>query len=184
MPNPLKSKHNCPKTPIPSCKGKTSLTEFTTSKYSIQANTFGVAGIDPNNGAALIQWDFVNAANHKFELKNIGENIFTLKAMHSNRYLNVAGQSRTTMPPSPNGITSIRQTCIFRSSPMAMVLTSAANNPQKYWHLYGGNEQAANGIAVVQYAGGGAIFALELAESGFKVNKDQLEKVGSAITRL
>jgi hypothetical protein len=143
----------------------------------------GVAGIDPNNGAALIQWDFVNAANHKFELKNIGNNVFTLKAMHSNRYLNVAGQSRDNNAP-------IIQWDFVNQANLHFSLIANGNGfnirceqSQKYWHLYGGNEQAANGIAVVQYTGGGAFFALELAESGFKVNKDQLEKVGSAITR-
>ena len=143
----------------------------------------GVAGIDTRNGAALIQWDFVNAANHKFELKNIGNNVFTLKAMHSNRYLNVAGQSQ-------DNNAAIIQWDYVNQANLHFSLIAKDNGfyirceqSQKYWNLYGGNDQAANGIAVVQYAGAGAIFTLELAESAFKVNKDQLEKVGSAITR-
>ncbi len=143
----------------------------------------GVAGIDPRNGAALIQWDFVNAANHKFELKNIGNNIFTLKAMHSNRYLNVAGQSQ-------DNNAAVIQWDYVNQANLHFSLIAKANGyyirceqSQKYWNLYGGNDQVTNGIAVVQYAGAGAIFALEPAESGFKVDKSQMGKVGSALSR-
>ena len=51
---------------------------------SISTNKYlGVAGIDKANGAALIQWDYANQANHKFELRHIGNNRFTLKALQS-----------------------------------------------------------------------------------------------------
>lgn len=143
----------------------------------------GVAGIDTRNGAVLIQWDFVNAANHKFELKNIGNNVFTLKAMHSNRYLNVAGQSQE------NNAAIIQWDYVNQANlHFSLVANSQGTlirceQSQKYWNLYGGNHQNNNGIAVVQYAGTGASFALEPAESAFKVNKDQLEKLNSALTR-
>lgn len=143
----------------------------------------GVAGIDTRNGAALIQWDFVNAANHKFELKNIGNNVFTLKAMHSGRYLNVAGQSHD------NNAAIIQWDYVNQTNLHFSLIASdqgfkiRCEQSQKYWNLYGGNGQAANGIAVVQYAGANANFALELAESSLMVDKSQMEKLNSVLVR-
>lgn len=54
---------------------------------------FGIEGVNPNNGARLIQWDYANQDNHKFEIKRAADGYYYIKAMHSNRYLNVAGQS-------------------------------------------------------------------------------------------
>lgn len=141
----------------------------------------GVAGVDTRNGAALIQWDFVNAANHKFELKNIGDNIFTLKAMHSGRYLNVAGQSQD------NNAAIIQWDYVNQANLHFSLIASdqgfkiRCEQSQKYWHLYGGNTQTANGIAVVQYTGGGANFALE-SVSPLGIDKSQLEKLNSALS--
>lgn len=127
----------------------------------------GVAGVDTRNGAALIQWDFANQANHKFELKNIGNNVFTLKALHSNRYLNVAGQSQDNNAP-------IIQWDYVDQANLHFSLIASGNGysirceqSQKYWHLQGGNGQSANGIAVVQFDGKGAIFSLESANQTF-----------------
>jgi len=142
----------------------------------------GVAGIDTRNGAALIQWDFMNLANHKFELKNIGNNVFTLKAMHSNRYLNVGGQSMA------DNATIIQWEYVNQANLHFSLVTNGngvsirCEQSQKYWHLYGGSNNPTNGVGVVQYAGLGAVFALELAESPLAVNKDQMGKANSAIT--
>lgn len=54
---------------------------------------FGIEGVNPNNGARLVQWDYANQNNHKFEIKKAADGYYYIKAMHSNRYLNVAGQS-------------------------------------------------------------------------------------------
>lgn len=54
---------------------------------------FGIEGINPNNGARLVQWDFVNQNNHKFQINKSPDGYYYIKALHSNRYLNVAGQS-------------------------------------------------------------------------------------------
>ncbi len=64
-----------------------------TGKYA------GVEGINPNNGARLIQWDFANLENHKFQISRSGDGYYVIKAMHSNRYLNVAGQSQQDGAP-------------------------------------------------------------------------------------
>ncbi|MDX2071897.1 MAG: RICIN domain-containing protein [Haliscomenobacter sp.] len=162
---------------LPVADGVYYLKVLNTGKY------LGVAGIDTRNGAALIQWDFVNAANHKFELKNIGNNVFTLKAMHSGRYLNVAGQSLDDNAPITQWDYVNQANLHFSLVANDQGARIRCEQSQKYWNLYGGNHQNNNGIAVVQYRGTGPGFALEPAESGLKVNKDQLEKVGPALSR-
>lgn len=54
---------------------------------------WGVEGINPNNGAKVVQWDFVDQANHKFQIDKTADGFYTIKALHSGRFLNVAGQS-------------------------------------------------------------------------------------------
>lgn len=54
---------------------------------------FGIEGVNPNNGARLVQWDFVNQNNHKFQINKSPDGYYYIKALHSNRFLNVAGQS-------------------------------------------------------------------------------------------
>lgn len=52
----------------------------------------GVEGVNTNNGAALIQWDYMNLDNHKFMFRRTNEaGCYTIMAMHSNRYINVEG---------------------------------------------------------------------------------------------
>ena len=53
----------------------------------------GIEGINPNNGARLIQWDYANNDNHKFYISPSGDGYYLIKAIHSNRYLNVSEQS-------------------------------------------------------------------------------------------
>jgi len=66
--------------------------------YFIKVNEtgkyFGIEGVNPNNGARLVQWDFANQDNHKFQIIKSADGYYFIKAMHSNRYLNVAGQSQ------------------------------------------------------------------------------------------
>lgn len=59
----------------------------------------GVEGVSVNNGARLVQWDFANQENHKFQISRSADGYYFIKAMHSNRYLNVAGQSQQDGAP-------------------------------------------------------------------------------------
>lgn len=65
--------------------------------YFIRVNEtgkyFGIEAVNPNNGARLVQWDFANQDNHKFQITKAADGYYYIKAMHSNRYLNVGGQS-------------------------------------------------------------------------------------------
>ena len=66
--------------------------------YFIKVNEtgkyFGIEGVNPNNGARLVQWDFANQDNHKFQIIKSADGYYFIKAMFSNRYLNVGGQSQ------------------------------------------------------------------------------------------
>ncbi len=78
---------------------KANTTSFVTEGvYFIKVNEtgkyFGIEGINPNNGARLVQWDFANQDNHKFQIIKAPDGYYYIKAMHSNRYLNVGGQSQ------------------------------------------------------------------------------------------
>lgn len=53
----------------------------------------GIEGVNTENGARLVQWDFANQNNHKFQVVKAPGGYYYLKAMHSNRFLNIAGQS-------------------------------------------------------------------------------------------
>jgi len=76
----------------------TTTSYVTEGVYFIKVNEtgkyFGIEGIDPNNGARLVQWDFANLDNHKFQIIKAPDGYYYIKAMHSNRYLNVGGQSQ------------------------------------------------------------------------------------------
>ncbi len=65
--------------------------------YKIKINhTFkymAIDGLSKENGARLVQLDYVNQANHKFYVRNIGNGYYEIYAAHSNRFLNAAGQS-------------------------------------------------------------------------------------------
>lgn len=64
-------------------------------EYFIQVNTtkkyIAIEGISQDNGAKLVQWDFANNPNHKFIIKNTGNNLYTIKAVHSGKYLSLEG---------------------------------------------------------------------------------------------
>lgn len=71
--------------------------------YKIKINQTGkylaIEGISKDNGARLVQWDYVEQDNHKFYVKDIGNGYYVISAVHSNRYLNAAGQSKNDGTP-------------------------------------------------------------------------------------
>jgi hypothetical protein len=66
--------------------------------YKIKINQTGkylaIEGISKDNGARLVQWDYVEQGNHQFNVRKISDRIYTISAVHSNRYINTAGQRR------------------------------------------------------------------------------------------
>ncbi len=70
---------------------------LTDGEYLIKVNQTGkyvaVAGAATNNGAWLVQWDNEYKAHFKFILKNLGANIYSIKASHSGRYLSTEGNA-------------------------------------------------------------------------------------------
>ncbi len=130
---------------------------ISTNKY------LGVAGIDPNNGAALIQWDYANLDNHKFELKAIGNNRFTLKALHSGRYLNVSGQSVDERAPLIQwdyvDQLNLQFSTLASSDGRGVHIRCEQSN--KFWNIDGGIENRNNGPAVLQTSTKEAVFYFE-----------------------
>ncbi len=66
--------------------------------YKIKINQTGkylaIEGISKDNGARLVQWDYVEQGNHQFNVRKVNDRIYSISAVHSNRYINAAGQSR------------------------------------------------------------------------------------------
>lgn len=66
-------------------------------EYFIRVNQTGkyvaVAGAAMNNGADLIQWDNEYKAHFKFIVKNLGPDIYSLKAVHSGRFISSDGRN-------------------------------------------------------------------------------------------
>lgn len=66
-------------------------------EYLIKVNATGkyvaVSGAATNNGAWIIQWDNEYKAHFKFILKNLGNNIYSIKASHSGKYLSTEGNA-------------------------------------------------------------------------------------------
>jgi Astacin (Peptidase family M12A)/Ricin-type beta-trefoil lectin domain-like len=71
--------------------------------YKIKVNQTGkylaIEGISKDNGARLVQWDYVDQANHKFYVKKIADGIYVISAVHSGRYINAAGQGTADGTP-------------------------------------------------------------------------------------
>lgn len=71
--------------------------------YKIKINQTGkylaIDGASKDNGARLVQWDYVDQANHKFYVRNIDNGYVEISAVHSNRFLNAAGQSKADGTP-------------------------------------------------------------------------------------
>lgn len=76
---------------------------ITDGMYKIKINQTGkylaIEGISKENGARLVQWDYVDQDNHKFYIRNIGDGYFTISAVHSGRFINAAGQGKADGTP-------------------------------------------------------------------------------------
>lgn len=126
----------------------------------------GIAGVDKNNGAALIQWDFAANDNHKFVIENQPDGSVFIKAVHSGRYLNVEGQSREANA-------RIIQWDFVNQGNLKFWLTSHINTSgiyavqceqsRMYWNIHGGNDITENGRGVVQYPNAMQWFSFEAA---------------------
>ena len=76
---------------------------ITDGMYKIKINQTGkylaIEGVSKENGARLVQWDYVDQDNHKFYIRNIGDGYFTISAVHSGRFINAAGQGKADGTP-------------------------------------------------------------------------------------
>lgn len=68
---------------------------LTDGEYLIKINQtgkyFAIAGADKNSGGRLVQWDNEYSSHFKFILKHLGNNVYTIKAKHSGKYLSTEG---------------------------------------------------------------------------------------------
>jgi Ricin-type beta-trefoil lectin domain-like len=68
---------------------------LTDGEYLIKVNQTGkylaISGANRDNGAWLIQWDNEYTSHFRFILKHLGNNVYTLQAKHSGKYLSVEG---------------------------------------------------------------------------------------------
>lgn len=46
-----------------------------------------IENISQENNARLVQWDYVNQANHKFVVRKLPDGSYTIQALHSSKYL-------------------------------------------------------------------------------------------------
>lgn len=64
-------------------------------EYLIKINEtgkyFAIAGASRDNGAWMIQWDNEYTSHFRFIIKHLGNNVYTLKAKHSGKYLSTEG---------------------------------------------------------------------------------------------
>jgi Ricin-type beta-trefoil lectin domain-like len=64
-------------------------------EYLIKINQTGkyiaIAGASKDNGAWAIQWDNEYSSHFRFMVKHIGNNVYTLQAKHSGKYLSTLG---------------------------------------------------------------------------------------------
>lgn len=64
-------------------------------EYLIKVNQtgkyFAIAGAGRDNGAGLIQWDNEYTHQFRFIIKHLGNNVYSLKAKHSGKYLSTEG---------------------------------------------------------------------------------------------
>ena len=67
-------------------------------EYLIKINETGkylaIGGANKDNGAWMIQWDNEYTNHFRFILKHLGNDVYTIKAKHSNRYLSTEGEPR------------------------------------------------------------------------------------------
>ncbi len=71
---------------------------LTDGEYLIKVNQtgkyFAIAGANKSNGAWAIQWDNEYTNHFKFIIKHLGNNVYTLKAKHSGKYLSTEGDPK------------------------------------------------------------------------------------------
>lgn len=71
-------------------------------EYFIKVNATGrylaISGGNQDNNAQLVQWDFANQRNHKFQIRYHADaargNYYTIRAQHSGRYLSTQGSTQ------------------------------------------------------------------------------------------
>lgn len=70
---------------------------LTDGEYLIKINKTGkyvaVAGAATNNGAGVVQWDNEYKAHFKFIIKNLGGNVYSIKASHSGKFISTEGNA-------------------------------------------------------------------------------------------
>lgn len=155
-----------------------------TSKY------LGIAGIDLQNGAGLIQWDFATLDNHKFEVQNQADGSILIKAVHSGRYLNVEGQSRQ------NNARIIQWDYVNQGNLKFWLIANfngdgsymvQCEQSRMYWNIHGGNHITENGHGVVQFEKDGQWFFFEPVSDPLRPEKMKKppgldEALGRAVT--
>ncbi len=71
---------------------------LTDGEYFVKVNQTGkylaIAGAEAKNGAWLIQWDNEYTQHFMFIIKHLGNEVYTLKAKHSGRYLSTEGSPK------------------------------------------------------------------------------------------
>ena len=67
-------------------------------EYLIKINQtgkyFAIAGADKNNGTWAIQWDNEYSSHFRFILTHLGNNVYTIKAKHSGKFLSTEGEPK------------------------------------------------------------------------------------------
>lgn len=70
---------------------------LTTGEYFIQVNKtqkyLAIENISTANGAKLVQWDFANQRNHRFLVTHLGNDTYSIQAMHSGKYIGTEGDA-------------------------------------------------------------------------------------------
>ncbi len=144
----------------------------------------GIEGVNPNNGARLIQWDYANLENHKFEIKKAADGYYYIKAMHSNRYLNVAGQSvqdgtaiiQWDFVEQDN----LKWSFYFNTATRAYVIRNKQSG--KELKLTGNNNNAANGtVLTINGNAGQQTFALQPVNAVVNNNVTKVQKSSSVL---
>ncbi len=80
------------------CAMLTRAQSLSDGEYLIKINDTGkylaIAGANKDNGAWMIQWDNEYTSHFRFILKHLGNNVYSIKAKHSGRYLSTEGEPR------------------------------------------------------------------------------------------
>jgi hypothetical protein len=146
----------------------------------------GIAGINPNNGAELIQWDFSSGDNHKFEIKNNPDGSVFIIAKHSGRYWSVDLASKD------NNARIVQWDFANQDNQKFFLISNINGNghaiqcwqSKLYLHTYGGNHITENNRGIVQYQGVGQWFYFENV-NGLKVtNNDKIKINNDALKAL